>query len=40
MSAMHHDASHDLKILGSKLKDIVGVRLFEPKWIQKLFSDH
>ncbi|KAF6991179.1 hypothetical protein CFC21_008290 [Triticum aestivum] len=25
MSAMHHDASHDLKILGSKLKDIVGV---------------
>lgn len=25
MSAMHHDASHDLKVLGSKLKDIVGV---------------
>ncbi|KAM0887795.1 hypothetical protein ACQ4PT_028783 [Festuca glaucescens] len=25
MSAMHHDASHDLKVLGTKLKDIVGV---------------
>ncbi|CAN6337042.1 unnamed protein product [Urochloa humidicola] len=25
MSAMHHDSSHDLKILGAKLKDIVGV---------------
>ncbi|KAL6620558.1 hypothetical protein ACP70R_035697 [Stipagrostis hirtigluma subsp. patula] len=25
MSAMHHDSSHDLKILGEKLKDIVGV---------------
>ncbi|AQK87814.1 hexokinase2 [Zea mays] len=25
MSAMHHDSSHDLKTLGSKLKDIVGV---------------
>lgn len=25
MSAMHHDSSHDLKVLGSKLKDIVGV---------------
>ncbi|KAJ1263720.1 hypothetical protein BS78_09G207600 [Paspalum vaginatum] len=25
MSAMHHDSSHDLKILGSKLKDIVGI---------------
>ncbi|KAL5662567.1 hypothetical protein ACJX0J_029692, partial [Zea mays] len=24
MSAMHHDSSHDLKTLGSKLKDIVG----------------
>lgn len=27
MSAMHHDSSHDLKILGAKLKDIVGVWL-------------
>jgi hypothetical protein len=27
MSAMHHDSSHDLKILGAKLKDIVGVLL-------------
>ncbi|XP_066363658.1 hexokinase-5-like [Miscanthus floridulus] len=25
MSAMHHDSSHDLKTLGAKLKDIVGV---------------
>nr|QXR02139.1 HXK5a [Phyllostachys edulis] len=25
MSAMHHDSSHDLKILGAKLKDVVGV---------------
>jgi hypothetical protein len=27
MAAMHHDSSHDLKTLGAKLKDIVGVRL-------------
>jgi hypothetical protein len=25
MSAMHHDTSHDLKHLGAKLKDILGV---------------
>ncbi|KAG8086148.1 hypothetical protein GUJ93_ZPchr0010g9121 [Zizania palustris] len=25
MSAMHHDSSHDLNIVGAKLKDIVGV---------------
>uniref|UniRef100_A0A0D9WIU0 Phosphotransferase n=1 Tax=Leersia perrieri TaxID=77586 RepID=A0A0D9WIU0_9ORYZ len=25
MSAMHHDSSHDLKTVGAKLKDIVGV---------------
>lgn len=27
MSAMHHDTSHDLKHLGAKLKDILGVMM-------------
>lgn len=28
MSAMHSDTSPDLKVVGSKLKDILEVRLF------------
>jgi len=27
MSAMHHDTSSDLKVVGKKLKDILEVRL-------------
>ena len=29
MSAMHHDTSHDLKHLGAKLKDILGVMMIQ-----------
>lgn len=31
MSAMHHDTSPDLKIVGSKLKDILEVRHHSPR---------
>lgn len=29
MSAMHHDTTHDLKHLGAKLKDILGVMMIQ-----------
>ena len=34
MSAMHHDTSPDLRVIGSKLNDILEVRIKFPSWSQ------
>lgn len=36
MSAMHHDTSSDLSLVGSKLKDILEVCIYFDKQILKL----
>jgi len=41
MSAMHHDASSDLNVVGTKLKDILKVRMLHRQCgIQKCFFVH